>query len=418
MTESGRVAFDLDFSDKGNVYIVGIDQLIVDIEAKVPETILSEYQIKKGQSTVVDDTILERLYHKLKKSNFIVGEFAGGAVGNTLHNYSLLSEARSVNLGAISKHIAVGDYAFKYLCTTHSLVDLSYLMPVDGPMSRALCLITPDGERTFLIAKGISNELTVEYLPEDLIAKARVLLVSAYSFRDENSPLYKAHMHALELALKHSVPVVLSLGTSSLIEEKKDFFIKLITKYVSVCAMNELESKSLTQISDPLTSLQKILDWCDLALLTHGPKGLYIGGYTDQRLKRETKDPICSKSIAEYNRYEYSRAMKRADCLGPIKIYTHMNPYLGGGVEIKNTNGAGDAALSALIHDMASNTYHRELLPHSPKHQVPCLTYSSIHQISKYCNRVSFEILKQNSPRLAKGLPNRDESLEDAYWDL
>ncbi|MCK6596514.1 MAG: inosine/guanosine kinase, partial [Bacteriovoracaceae bacterium] len=46
------------------------------------------------------------------------------------------------------------------------------------------------------------------------------------------------------------------------------------------------------------------------------------------------------------------------------------------------------------------------------------LTYSSIHQVSKYSNRASYEVLKQNSPRLVKGLPNREESLEETYWDL
>jgi len=90
---------------------------------------------------------------------------------------------------------------------------------------------------------------------------------------------------------------------------------------------------------------------------------------------------------------------------------------MGGPGIIKNTNGAGDAALSAILHDISANTYHRQMSPNSPKHQSKFLTYSSIHQVSKYSNRASFEVLKQNSPRLIKGLPSREESLEDAYWD-
>ena len=78
----------------------------------------------------------------------------------------------------------------------------------------------------------------------------------------------------------------------------------------------------------------------------------------------------------------------KKDCNNPVKIYTHINPFLGGPTLIKNTNGAGDAALSALLHDLAANDYHREKCSTSPKHQFKCLTYSSIHQICKYCNRV------------------------------
>lgn len=390
----------------------------MDIEANVSYEFLKKYNIQKGESVVLDDKIVEEIYRELKNDKAIIGEYAGGAIGNTLHNYSVLSDSRSVALGAISKNISVGDYAFKYICTTNSFVDFSYLRPVDGPMGRALCLLTPDRERSFLIGKGIMNELTPDYVPEELIKGASLLLISAYSLRDENSSMFQSNLRACEFAKKHNVPVVLSLGTSSLIAAKRDFFLKFINDYVSVCAMNEEEAHALVGETDPLLSCQKALDIVDLVLLTVGPRGLYIAGYADENYKRETKDMIHSKSIGEYNKYEYSRAILKCDCQNPIKIYTHINPYMGGPGVIKNTNGAGDAALAALLHDIASNAYHRQVTPNSPKHNTRYLTYSSIHQVSKYCNRASFEVLKQNSPRLVKGLPNREESLEDAYWDM
>ncbi|MBC7538296.1 MAG: inosine/guanosine kinase [Bacteriovorax sp.] len=417
VTESGRIPFDLDFSERGSVYLVGIDQLIVDIEANVDFSFLEKYEITKGESAVMSDQVVEEIYRELKKSNSIIGEYAGGAIGNTLHNYSVLSDSRSVALGAISKNISVGDYAFKYICTTNSFVDFSYLKPVDGPMGRALCLLTPDRERSFAIGKGIMNELSPDFIPEELIKGAAALLVSAYALRDENSSIFQANLAACEFAKKYKVPVVLSLGTSTLIGSKKEFFKNFIKDYVSLCAMNEEEALALVDEQDPLLACEKILDLCDLVLLTVGPRGLYLAGHVDELSKRETKDLIHSKSIAEYNKFEYSRAMMKGDCKNPVKIYTHINPYMGGPGVIKNTNGAGDAALAGLLHDIASNTYHRQVTPNSPKHAARFLTYSSIHQVSKYSNRASFEVLKQNSPRLVKGLPAREESLEDAYWD-
>jgi len=417
VSEVGRIAFDLDLADMGSVYIVGIDQLIVDIEGKVTEDFLNHYKIKKGESAIFNEEVVEEIYRELKKKNLLLGEFAGGAIGNTLHNYSILADSRSVALGCISKNISVGDYAFKYICTTNSFVDFSYLQPFEGPMGRALCLITPDGERSFVIGKGIMNNLSAEFISEDLIKNSAVLLISAYSLRDNASPMFEAHMKAVALAKKYNVPVVLSLGTSSLIREKLEFFKEFIKDNVSVLAMNEEEAHALTNIKDPLLALQEILNIADFGLLTVGAKGLYIGAHVDYAKKRETKDTIHSKSIPDYNKNEYSRAMLKADCQEPIKIYTHINPYMGGPVEIKNTNGAGDAALSALLHDISSNAFHRQIYPQSAKHVGHFLTYSSIHQISKYCNRASFEVLKQNSPRLLRGLPGREESLEDAYWD-
>ncbi|AUN98214.1 inosine/guanosine kinase [Bacteriovorax stolpii] len=418
VNESGRIPFDPDFSERSSVYVVGIDQLIVDIEANVSFEFLEKYKIQKGESVVFDDKIVEEIYRELKANKCIVGEYAGGAIGNTLHNYSVLSDSRSVALGAISKNISVGDYAFKYICTTNSFVDFSYLKPVDGPMGRALCLLTPDHERSFLIGKGIMNELSPDYVPEEVVKGAAALLVSAYSLRDENSSMFQANLKACQYAKESNVPVILSLGTSSLIAAKREFFLNFIREYVSVCAMNEEEAHALVNENDPLLACEKVLDYTDMVLLTVGPRGLYIAAYADEEYKRETKDMIHSKSIGEYNKYEYSRAILKKDCKHPFKIYTHINPYMGGPGVIKNTNGAGDAALSAVLHDIASNTYHRQVTPNSPKHNTRYLTYSSIHQVSKYCNRASFEVLKQNSPRLIKGLPNREESLEDAYWDL
>jgi inosine kinase len=138
----------------------------------------------------------------------------------------------------------------------------------------------------------------------------------------------------------------------------------------------------------------------------------------DRAFARHTEHELHTKSIVNYNEFEYSRGMKRSDCDTPVRIFSHINPFMGGPVEIKNTNGAGDGALAALLHDMAANRYHRSKIPNSPKHHTRYLTYSSIAQICKYSNRVSFEILSRNSPRLFRGLPEKEESLDEAYWAL
>ena len=411
-----RSSFDDEINRPGNVYVVGIDQLLVDIEIPVTEDFLAKHQFKKGESFIIDDNLADTIYWQNKNQSTITGEFPGGAVGNTLHNFSILSDCPSVALGTINKNIELGDYAFKYICNTSSKVNLTYLQPCPRPMGRALCFVAPDGERTFAISKGCMNDLSAEYIPAEVIEKAAALLVSAYTLRDENSPIFKSTLRALEIAKNGNVPVVLSLGTSGLVQEKKDLLLELIPKYVSVIAMNESEALSLTGISDPLLSAERALDFCDMVLLTVGARGLYIGALADAEQARPTKESLHTKSIVEYNKFEYSRAQRRHECHELVKVYTHINPFRGGPHMIKNTNGAGDAALAAVLHDLSANLYHRNKVPNSPKHVANFLTYSSISQISKYANRVSFEVLSQNSPRLLRGLPEREDGLEEAYW--
>lgn len=414
--EKSRSSFDDEIYRPGNVYIVGLDQLLVDIEIAVDDEFLKKHNFIKGESFIIDDNLADTIYWQHKNRGAISGEFPGGAVGNTLHNYSILSDCPSVALGAINKNIEVGDYAYKYICNTSSKVNLSYLQSCARPMGRALCFVTPDSERTFAISKGCMNDLSSEYLPVEVIERSSALLVSAYTLRDEKSPIFKSTIRALEIAKAANIPVVMTLGTSGLVQEKKDLLLSIVPEYISVLAMNEAEALTLTGIKDPLLAAEKVLDIVDMVLLTVGAKGLYIGAITDADLARLTKEPLHTKSIVEYNKYEYSRAQRRSQIKEIKKVYSHINPFRGGPQLIKNTNGAGDAALAAVLHDISANVYHKNKIPNSPKHVAEFLTYSSISQISKYANRVSFEVLTQNSPRLLRGLPEREDGLEEAYW--
>ncbi len=416
VSERGLISF-AEVPDDDKVYIVGIDQLLVDIEAHVGPEWLARLGVAAGQSEVLDDGLVDEVYAALKEAGHVVGEYAGGSIGNTLHNYSVLADNRSHLLGAITRHITVGDYAFHYIRHTSARVGLNQLWPGDGPMGRAICLVTSDGERSFGISRGVMDDLPAAAIPRELISGASALVLTAYLLRDESAPIFAATMRAVELANDADVPVVLSLGTASLVTQRREFLHRLIQERVSVLAGNLDEFHALTGEADPLLAGRAALELADLVLLTRDRHGLYVCGWVDETQARETRDLIHSKAIPEYNRLEYSRAMPRSACERPEKIYSHINPYHGGAKVVANTNGAGDAALAALLHDLAANVHHRQASPTSPKHVSRFLTYSSVHQICKYANRVSYEVLRRNAPRLVQGLPEREDSLEESYWD-
>ncbi|WP_305464848.1 inosine/guanosine kinase [Photobacterium leiognathi] len=399
-------------------HVVGIDQTLVDIEAYVDDEFLERYELSKGHSLVITDEKAEALYQELKENNLVTHEFAGGTIGNTLHNYSVLADDKSVLLGVMSKDIEIGSYAYRYLCNTSSRMDMNYLQPVEGPIGRCFALISKDGERTFAINEGKMNQLAPESIPECVFENASALVLTAYLVRCKpGDPMPASTMRAIEYAKKYDVPVVLTLGTKFVIQDDPQWWRDFLRDNVTVVAMNEDEGEALTGESDPLLAADKALEWVDLVLCTAGPVGLYTAGYTEENAKRETSLPLLPGEIAEFNRYEFSRPMIKDSCENPIKVYSHIAPYMGGPERIKNTNGAGDGALSALLHDMSANRYHKENVPNSSKHQYSFLTYSSFSQVCLYSNRVSYEVLAQYSPRLSRGLPEREDSLEEAYWE-
>ncbi len=400
-----------------DTYIVGLDETIVDVLANVDYDFLTRHNIQKGLSNLVDQKTATSVYNELIEQESISDHFAGGTIGNTLHNYSVLADDKSVLLGIMSANIKLGSPAYHYICHTSSKVDLNHLQGVRGDIGQGITLITPDGERTFAIAPGDMDELNTEHVPDNIIAHSAALVTCAYPLRHKKKPIYNAMMKAIESANQHNVPVVLTLGTQHLVEENKALLLSLIEKSVNILAMNELEAEALTGHKDPLLAANFILDYVDMVLLTAGPDGLYLCGHSNKALVRETNNPIKSGTLTDFNLFEFSRPMQKHVCTDPVKVFSHIDPYMGGPEKIQNTNGAGDGALSALLHDISANHFHRSLIPNSSKHSAPFLTYSSFAQICKYANRVSYEILAQNASRLSKGLPEREDSLEESYWE-
>lgn len=399
-------------------HVVGIDQTLVDIDARVPDELLARYGLPRGGSTVIDDARAAALYDELLTSGLISYEFAGGTVGNTLHNYSILSDDNAILLGVMTETIRVGTSGYRYLSNTSSRVNLDHLQPVDGPIGRCFALVTPDRERTFAINEGSMNELSPASIAPEIFDGASALVLSSYLLRCKpGAPMPDATRRAIELARARDVPVVLTLGTRFVIAERPEFWRAFIRDHVDILAMNEEEADALVGTPDPLLACDRALELADLVLCTAGPTGLYLAGWTDDDVKRETRYPLLPGAIPEFNRYEFSRPIRRAACTRPLKAFAHIAPYHGGPAQITSTNGAGDAALAALLHDMAANRYHRERVPASAKHVRAFLTYSSMSQVCRYANRVSYEVLAQAAPRLTRGLPEREDGLDDeAYW--
>ena len=227
---------------------MGIDQTLVDIDARVPDALQTRYGLPRGGSTVIPGDLAAALYDELHAQGLISYEFAGGTVGNTLHNYTLLADDASILLGVMSEVIRVGTSGYRYLSNTSSRVNLDHLQPVDGPSGRCFALVTPDGERTFAISAGKMNHLRPESVPEAIFEHASALVISAYLLRcADDEPLPAATMRAITFAKARGVPVVLTLGTRFLIAERPAFWRDFIAEHVNLVAMNEEEAEALTK---------------------------------------------------------------------------------------------------------------------------------------------------------------------------
>ena len=394
-------------------YIVGLDEVIVDLEIHgCPQTLLPELGLVAGESVQFSAEKISRLLARVSELGLEVHFAAGGTVANTLCNYTHLSGEPAILLGAIPELIRPGTPAFSYVAQTPKAVSLEYLVSVAGEVGIAVTCFTPDGERSFAVAPGISGNYRPEDIPEEVIRRASVVLTSVYCLANPSRPISDAAILMMEIAHAAGVPVAFGMGTSTIVRRMHAEILDILKKYVNIAAMNAREAEALTGFSDPLLAGNALLDVTDAVLITEGARGLTMCGYTDDSVKRATRDGLHSGSIENYNQYEYSRLVLRHHCPNPVRIFTHIHPSLGGPQRLQNTSGAGDAALAAFLHDVAATRYHAESVPDSKKHSanIQFLTYSSLSRNAQYGNRVAYEVLRNNSPRLEAPIGNDKEN--------
>ena len=393
---------------RGRYYAVGIDEVLVDVEVAGPIELARDLGLVPGESVQLDDAARATILARLEAEGLESYSCApGGTVANTLTNYTFLSGEPSVLLGAIQATIRPGDPAFTYLCQTPKAVDLGQLLPVEGVTGTAITFVSPDGERSFGVAPGVAGHYPAEAIDEDTVRGASVVLGSLYSLRPRTRPIADAALRMMALAHEAGVPVAFGLGTAHLVAEMRDELRRLLADYVTIAAMNAREAEALTGESDVLLATRAVLEWVDVVIITEGHRGLTLGGWCDEPHLRHTRHEVRSKSIPNYNEWEFSRLARRDACNTPVPVFSHIHPYRGGPEQLANTNGAGDAALAALLHDIAANRYHRTQVPGSSKHDpdAPFLTYSSVSRNAQYANRVAYEVLTQRSPRLDGPVP-------------
>ena len=283
-------------------YLLGLDEVIVDLEIHgCPESLLPELGLICGESVQFSAEKIARLLERVRELGLEVRYAAGGTASNTLCNYTHLSGEPAILLGAIPETIHPHTPAFAYVAQTPKAVSLDYLVPIAGEVGIAVTCFTPDGERSFAVAPGISGNYGPDDVPEDVVRKASVVLTSVYCLANPNRPIAKAALRMMEIAHDAGVPVAFGMGTSTIVRRMHDEILSILEKYVNIAAMNAREAEALTGFSDPLLAGNALLDRTDAVLITEGARGLTMCGYTDESVKRATRDGLHSGAIENYN---------------------------------------------------------------------------------------------------------------------
>jgi sugar/nucleoside kinase (ribokinase family) len=227
-----------------------------------------KHNIAKGVMTLIDDFRAQTLQEAMIGAR----EIGGGSAANTMAGLASLG-ARGAFEGKV-KDDRLG-HAFNKSMTDLGL-HYTTSMAASGP-STAFCLIavTPDGQRSMNTYLGAAREFSIADVDIDQIAQSQVLYIEGYLW---DAPLAKeASLKAMEAAKKAGTKVAFTLSDPFLVGRYRGEFLKLLDDgMVDIVFANQDEAKSLYEVEEFDSVLQRMRAWHGIAAITRSAEGCVI----------------------------------------------------------------------------------------------------------------------------------------------
>lgn len=253
--------------EQGRDKLFGLEKTVVEYIARVDDSFLAKYGIFKGDDNNITD---HDIFREIDSEIRLLSVEYGGVCANTVCGYS--------NLGLIGVFAGcVGNDHTKSLCYD-ALVEsraIPYLMERNRENNKIYTLITPDGERTFLINLSKFFGITPEEIPVFSLVNSAFVHLSAYSFDLIQDSLEKC----VEIAVNNHVRVSFDMASMRSVMLYSDEITKLLSK-VDILFLNQEEAAAFGY---PKGGEQKLIEdlisiyHVKLVALKQGENGCILG---------------------------------------------------------------------------------------------------------------------------------------------
>jgi len=241
-------------------HILSLSAAIIDHYFFISDEQLKSVTNEKGSWAPIDfETLTSILDKNLNSSKMI----PGGSGANVIKGLAQLGEKCAIvgKVGSDDK----GDYYFKKL-KGWGIVPIFEKGTL--PTGQAICLITPDGERTFRTYLGASHSLTDLHIDKSLFnEKVRLFHIEGYQLVDPDLTL-----RTLKLAKEFGITISLDLANEQIVRRNKEFILEVLEKYVDILFCNEKEAKVLTGLKAS-QACEELSKYCDVAIVTMSERG-------------------------------------------------------------------------------------------------------------------------------------------------
>jgi sugar/nucleoside kinase (ribokinase family) len=245
---------------------------MLDIITQDSNEVYHQLGLVKASMTLIDVDQLERFYNAMGPTV----QMSGGSVANSIAGVAALGGT----CGYIGK-VANDEFGERFRHDLRSMgveLDLATAKPDEGATGRCHVFITDDAQRTMATYLGASNQLHVDDIREELIARSEITYVEGYLF--DLPPAKEAIRKVVNFAHEHDSMVALSLSDMFCVDRHRRDFLDLVTSDVDVLLSNETEIKSLFQVDSLERAFDALEELGVLAVVTRGPHGADVATFT------------------------------------------------------------------------------------------------------------------------------------------
>lgn len=236
---------------------------IIDHLIFVDEEFLSQIPGKKGGSELVDQQTFNQI---LQRSGKVPKRCAGGSAINMLKGLSRFGHNCAVigKIGEDPEGAFFIDSLSKYGVTP-------LLQKSNAATGKLICLITPDKERTMRSCLTIETGCSNLSFSAELFKDLKLFHVEGYQIRTP-----ELLTKVVDLAKAAGAKISMDLGCFELMNHHREFVLKLLDEKVDIVFANRDEAFALTQLP-AAESCKKLSQICDIAIVTLGEKGGWVG---------------------------------------------------------------------------------------------------------------------------------------------
>jgi len=315
--------------------VVTIGAVTVDITMPIEDEDLRRYDIEPGSSTQVHNNYIEEARARLREDR---GELPSPLSGGSTANSTDVMARSALDCAFVG---VGGDDSFgRHFRDDCKRAGMELLYPLQEKLLTGynFCFFNDAGQNTIVWTPGANSHISPHVVDEAAIRSAELIVIDGYTFGfGQDGPA--TVQHAAALSRQHTIPYVLTLASTQMVETYRDFY-QALTPDAELVVGSLAQAAALAGLP-PDTDLEKIVadlsSTCPNILITLGKAGVF----------------------AKIDQCEYTAESVR--------------------VQEKDTTGAGDAFLGAFI------------VARSRKHDIPTALHIG--------NLVAAEVIKVEGAR-------------------